>query len=251
MNSIIEIKETDDQKVYFTSDTHFNHNRSFIYESRGYTDVQSYTTAVIDKINERVRATDILFHLGDFSLNTERDGLNELLSRLVCQNIYYIWGNHNSPLWTLYQDEIKDKIYYKGYTSKIYNVYTQQYEVGGVPCELPVTYSEIYPLRYRNLIFIGNYAEVIVNGHKFVMSHYPILVFNYMAKGAKHLCGHSHGRLDFSDENNLTSKVLDVGWDDNKRPLSLPEVLKIMNRKSIFVSGDHHAPIEENYEKAK
>ena len=222
MNSVIKILETDDQKVYFTSDTHFNHDRHFVYATRGYPDSQSHTSGVINGINEVVRSNDILFHLGDFSLNTEEDGFNELLARIMCQNIYILWGNHNSPSWKIYEREVN-----KDFSCLIeHNI-------------------EIYPFRYKNLIFIGNYAETVVNGHRFVLSHYPILVFNHLLKGAKHLCGHSHGALDFSDEKNLTSKILDVGWDDFGRPLSVPDVLKIMNKKQVYVSTDHHSVVRE------
>jgi len=60
---------------------------------------------------------------------------------------------------------------------------------------------------------------------------------------AKHLCGHSHGGLDLSDEHNLNTKTLDVGWDDFGKPLSFDEVLTIMNKKSIFVPSDHHKKV--------
>ena len=32
----LKINHSDTQRVYFTSDTHFNHDKAFIYESRGY-----------------------------------------------------------------------------------------------------------------------------------------------------------------------------------------------------------------------
>jgi len=49
--------------------------------------------------------------------------------------------------------------------------------------------------------------------------------------------------LDLSDEHNLNTKTLDVGWDDFGKPLSFDEVLTIMNKKSIFVPSDHHKKV--------
>jgi calcineurin-like phosphoesterase family protein len=224
MNKVLKIRQTDDQKVYWVSDTHLNHNRDFVYEVRGFKSSQEHTDFIIDKINEVVRSNDILMHGGDFCLNTEESGCNELLARIQCQNIYLLWGNHNNPLWKIYKREVE-------------SMWGAALDISdSISREIP----EIYPFRYKNIVFYGNYLEVVVDGQYFVMAHYPIHVFNYMKDGAKMICGHSHYGLPFSQADNLSSKILDVGWDGFARPLSTEEVLKIMDKKSIFVSGDHH-----------
>lgn len=223
MNKELRINETENQKVYFISDTHFNHDREFVYVVRGFGNVNEHNDVIFAKINETVRPNDILFHLGDFCLNTNEAGFEQLLTRINCQNIYYLWGNHNNPVWAVYQREAKKLLVQRAFWEN--------------ENEFPI---EVYPLRYKNMVFLGNYAEVTINGHKFVMAHYPIYVYNFIKNGAKHLCGHSHGGLDLSDERNLNTKTLDVGWDDFGKPLSFDEVLTIMNKKSIFVPSDHH-----------
>lgn len=223
MNSVINILETNDRKVYFTSDTHFNHDRDFVYAARGYSDSQSHTSAVINKINEIVRPNDILFHLGDFSLNTDESGFNEVLSRIMCQNIYTLWGNHNSPSWNVYRNELTR-------INQITDVrhYASDWDL------------EIYPLKYRNMVFLGNYAETVVNGHRFILSHYPLKVWNKQNKGSKMIHGHCHGNLKTSlPEETKSGKILDVSWDVFKKPISLPEILKIVNEKEI-IKVDHH-----------
>ncbi len=107
MNKVLKIKQTAEQKVYWVSDTHLNHNRDFVYEVRGFKSSQEHTDFIINKINEIVRPNDILIHVGDLCLNTEENGLNELLARIQCQNIYLLWGNHNNPLWKIYQREVE------------------------------------------------------------------------------------------------------------------------------------------------
>lgn len=231
MNKVIKIRQTEEQKVYWMSDSHLNHNPKWkvpLWEARGHKSSVEHTDFIINKINEIVRPNDILFHLGDFCLNTEENGLNELLARIHCQNIYLLWGNHNNPLWKIYKRE----------TDKLFNLL--QENLFRHNCDENVGEGEIYPFRYKNIIFLGNYAEIVVDGQYFILCHYPIHVFNYMKDGAKMVCGHSHYGLSFSQADNLSSKILDIGWDGFARPLSTEEVLKIMDKKSIFVSGDHH-----------
>lgn len=135
------------------------------------------------------------------------------------------WGNHNNPLWKIYRREVSEKYLEldNGFSSGMY-----------------VEDIEVYPFRYKNLVFIGNYAEITVDGQYFILCHYPIHVWNYVKDGAKMICGHSHYGLPFSQMDNLDAKILDVGWDGFSRPLSTKEVLDIMNKKAIFETGDHH-----------
>jgi calcineurin-like phosphoesterase family protein len=223
MNKVMRIRQTPEQKVYWVSDTHLNHNRNFVYEVRGHKTSQEHTDFIINKVNEIVRPNDILMHGGDFCLNTEENGLNALLARIHCQNIYMTWGNHNNPLWKVYQREVKKVL-----------VPRAEWEN---EAEFPV---EAYPFRYKNVVFLGNYAEITVDGQYFVLCHYPIHVWNYVKDGCKMICGHSHYGLPFSQADNLDAKILDVGWDGYCRPLSTEEILEIMNTKRIFATGDHH-----------
>lgn len=232
MNGMLTIKQTSGQKVFFTSDLHLRHNKNFIWEVRGFKNSDDHTTFIINKINEMVKPNDILFHLGDFCLNTNEKQFNELLARIKCQNIYLLFGNHDKIAWSIYQDQINQWFYSndEGY----------QTAKGGTPHVFNDGNIEIYPFRYKNIVFIGNYVETSIDEQKYILSHYPIHVFNNMKRGTIHLCGHSHGNLDFSDQSNLTSKILDISWDDFKKPLTINEVSAIMNKKNIFKPGDHH-----------
>ena len=236
MNTKLHFKQTDEQKVYFCSDLHWNHNPKWpvpLWKSRGYHSVEEQNTHQIMEINRVVRPNDILVNLGDTTLNCSESQFESLLSQINCQNIYTLWGNHNSPSWAIYQREVSKK-----YTQSVYD----GTDYMGSPMDvhhIPLTDVEVYPFRYRNMIFIGNYAEMVVDGHYFVLSHYPIYVFNHMKDGTTHLCGHSHYNLTLSQADNKQSKILDVGWDGKLSVWSVQEILDVTNTKNIL-KVDHH-----------
>jgi len=208
------LKHNEQQRVLFTSDSHFGHNKSFIYEKRGYTSVTQHNDVLFDTINELVRPQDILIHLGDFCLNTTSSEFEEYLSRIQCQNILYIWGNHNSRIRNVYEDTIEKQSGRRD--------------------------LEIYPITYRNITFLGYYKELIVNGQMIVLSHYPFQIWNQQQKGAWCLSGHSHytnpnTRIDYKQ-----GRILDLGWEGHHKPLSFDEVQSIMNGKLHKKVDDHH-----------
>lgn len=213
----INIRETDDRKLYFTSDLHLGHQRDFVWKARGYNSPSDHDSGVIAEINRKVRHSDILFMLGDFCLNTPIDKMNEYLSHIQCQNIYCLWGNHNSPheKW----------VYNSAHTTQIRG-----------------TYKYTYPFEYRNLVFLPHYIEAVFNGQFTVLLHYPIYVWNEMQSGAWMLCGHSHGGCPFSRPDNLSNKILDCGWDLHKTPLSFEELKEIMDMKGFVAMDNHHIP---------
>jgi calcineurin-like phosphoesterase family protein len=120
------------KKVYFTSDTHFGHaniikycHRPFLSEldkvelsKRGTWHDGSWkgTNAsdwkiteeaimmmdeeLINQINSMVMANDILYHLGDFAMPGKHSYFSrcrEYRSRIKCNNVILIWGNHDEP----------------------------------------------------------------------------------------------------------------------------------------------------------
>ena len=209
----LKLNHNDSHKVFFTSDTHFNHAKNFIFEARGYKSVTEHNDALIAKINEVVRPEDTLIHLGDFCLNITPPEFEEILRRINCQTIYYIWGNHNSCIRRYYEDTIR--------------------------AEVHADY-EIYPYTIGKLIYIGYYKELIVNGQMIVIHHFPHQIWNQMQKGAWQLSGHSHYTNPTTQVDNPDNKILDVGWDGYGKPLSFPEIQKIMMNKTHVKRDDHH-----------
>ena len=51
--------------IWFTSDTHFFHNKNFVYEPRGFTSVEEMNEEIVKRWNEKVGPNDIIYLLGD------------------------------------------------------------------------------------------------------------------------------------------------------------------------------------------
>lgn len=55
--------------IYVTSDTHFCHNKPFIYEDRGFKNIEEMNDTIIENWNKLVKPDDTVIHLGDVMLN--------------------------------------------------------------------------------------------------------------------------------------------------------------------------------------
>lgn len=82
--------------IYFTSDTHFNHNRGFIYEPRGFKSVEEADETIIKNWNATVTNNDEIYVLGDFFLGPDISYVKDVLHELNGK-IHLIRGNHDSP----------------------------------------------------------------------------------------------------------------------------------------------------------
>lgn len=210
MKDVLKINR--DKNVFVTSDTHFGHNKSFIYESRGYSSIQEHDASIIEILNDKVNEDDILFHLGDFCLNVSFDKFENILNKIKCKTIYYIWGNHNSQISQAYKCEV-EKSYGKN--------------------------MEVYPTKYKNIIYLGNQFECCIYGKYIVMNHFPLLSWNYMTHGSWHLHGHEHCKIKEHLPDGNSGKILDVGWDYYKSPILFNELEIIMNKKTKKSIGHH------------
>lgn len=83
----------DGDKVFFTSDTHFNHTNIIQYCQRPFKSTDEMNEAMIDNWNSVVGEDDTVFHLGDFCLGGAEEW-NKILNRLNGR-IYLILGNHD------------------------------------------------------------------------------------------------------------------------------------------------------------
>lgn len=85
--------------IWFTSDTHFGHERVLEFCERPFADIEAMNEALIENINERVEEEDTLYHLGDFSYKMTVEEARELRGRIRCRDIHWIPGNHDKD-WT-------------------------------------------------------------------------------------------------------------------------------------------------------
>ena len=61
-----------------------------------------------------------------------------------------------------------------------------------------------------------------------------------MQKSAWQLSGHSHYTNPTTRMDHPENKILDVGWDGHSKPLSFPEIQKIMMNKNHVKQDKHH-----------
>lgn len=205
---MLNLRETEDQKIYITADPHLGHQREFVWQDRGFESIDAHDAGVIKTTNEIVRPNDYLIIIGDFCLNTPAPKFDAYIDQIQCQNILMLWGNHNNP----HEKSVYRKLVPEGWR---------------------------YPVKYKNVTYYGHYLEAILNGRFCVLFHYPISVWNEMKNGAWMLCGHSHNSFPPSTAENLEGKILDVGWDGHGKPWSLAEIASVMDAKQV-VGVDHH-----------
>lgn len=212
------------QKVWFTSDTHYNHanickgttqwDRGGENHFRDFDTLNQMNAVLVNNINAVVGQDDILIHLGDWSFGGF-DSIAEFRNRIVCQNIHLVLGNHDHHI-AKNRDGIAD-------------IFSSVHQY----LDLSIKWPD------------GSGKHV---GQQFVCMHFPIASWDGLGKGVPHLHGHVHlppnrrvGR----------GKVMDVGVDGNNlSPISMSDVVRILEKQPIdgFLDKDHHT-IVENYKK--
>lgn len=83
----------DGSGVFFTSDSHFNHERIIPMTNRPFANAKEMDKTMIENWNKVVGKNDIVFHLGDFCFGGPPKW-REILEQLN-GNIYLILGNHD------------------------------------------------------------------------------------------------------------------------------------------------------------
>lgn len=81
--------------VFIASDLHFCHDKNFIYEARGFKNIQEHNETILNNFNNILTWEDELYLLGDNFLNNNEEGM-KLLKEIPAQKIYFIIGNHDT-----------------------------------------------------------------------------------------------------------------------------------------------------------
>lgn len=106
--------------IYFTADLHFFHKNIIEYENRPFDGLEDMHKRLIANWNDRVKAKDEIYILGDFSFDSKEQTL-DLLEELNGRK-YLIKGNHDYPLK---YKEVKNQFEFVKdyYVLKYYNQY--------------------------------------------------------------------------------------------------------------------------------
>jgi len=224
----LKFKHSEENKVFFFSDFHHNHDKDFIYQKRGFSSIQEHNKILIERWNGKITDNDIVFHLGDlcFSKDAEQN-MGILFGVLKFKNLYVMCGNHYSG----YKQWFERVLNNLGYNNGIDKFYRLGHCVGD---------------SNKTVFFIPNYYEVFVNNRPFVLCHYPVKVHNGYAQGSMMLFGHCHGSfIDGLPTTLDRGKMLDVGPESVKEPLSFSEIMEIMDKKQI-IHESHHSEKTQN-----
>ena len=96
-------------KIFLTSDTHFGHDREFLWGPRGFKSSREHDETIIANWNSVVGPEDIVYVLGDLMLGDNEWG-RECVRRLNGR-ICLIRGNHDTPhRWYEFYRTIGDNI---------------------------------------------------------------------------------------------------------------------------------------------
>jgi len=189
--------------IFFTSDSHFGHGNIIKYCKRPFLSVEEMDAEMIRRWNRVVKANDIVYHLGDFTLlGTKKAAEYFLQLNGKIRILGTTW--HHDKKW-LPRCNIKDGNLLLPKLGRTDFISASGHHVVVLPA-----------LFLLEIAGLGDNE----NSQVVVLCHYPLAVWDRKHYGAWHLHGHSHG----SHENDGLS--LDVGVDCNQfRPVSLEDVV--------------------------
>lgn len=105
-------------KIWFTSDLHFGHDKEFLYGPRGFKTIGEHDRMIIANWNEIVAPDDEVYILGDLMLGSDEYGIN-CLSHLNGK-LHIIFGNHDeSHRRRLYFLELENASYPIAFAEKL------------------------------------------------------------------------------------------------------------------------------------
>lgn len=150
-----------------------------------------------------MRATDILWHLGDFGFGTgKRERFAEFRARIKCETVNLILGNHD-------------------------HAFEPHARGSAELCKLFKRVRHVYSGK--------------IGGRFFHLSHYAHRTWPWQHHNSWHCYGHSHANLP-DDPNAFSLDVgVDTAWNGHVKysPYSMGELEEIMAKKK-FVPVDHH-----------
>ena len=175
----------DGNKVFFTSDTHFNHTNIIQFCQRPFKSTDEMNEAIIDNWNSVVGEEDAVIHLGDFCLGGAAEW-SKILNRLNGK-IYLILGNHD--------------------LKNIRQGFLKRFEHVAMAMRIEIGKKKIHLSHYPYLCFESGYKDDV----------WPL--FGHVHTRSSNT-GIDAGRLQY-----LYPTQLDVGVDNNNfTPLSFEQV---------------------------
>jgi len=179
-------------EIWITSDTHFCHNKDFLWQPRGFNNQWEMNDAIIENWNSIVNPADDVYLLGDVMLSDNEQGLKCL--KALKGNIHICVGNHDT-------DE-RIKLY-----NSCYNVVEIEYAY-----RFKVDKWRFFATHFPTLV--GNYDDEKIPTRQ---------LYN--------LCGHTHTKdmfLDW-DKGRIIHTEMDT---NNCRPWNINEIIDQIKNKN-------------------
>lgn len=184
------------QKIFFTSDLHFGHEKVIRFDNRPFNTVEEMDEEMIKRWNAKVGKGDIVYVLGDFIWKAATNEAVSIIRRLNGQ-IILIKGNHDRFLHNAAAKKALAGI--------------KDYDDICVTLEDGTT-------------------------RRCILSHYFIPFYNGHRYQAIHLHGHSHFTEESAEEVRITTELNEKGYDLkiynvgcmywNYTPVTLDEILE-------------------------
>lgn len=186
-------------KIFVTSDTHFGHDREFLWGPRGFANYRDHDEYIIKQWNSVVGPNDIVYHLGDVMLGDNEYGMSCL--RQLNGIIYIIPGNHD--------------------TSTRIKLYKTLENVHVLESGIPGFEAAAATFKYKK--------------YNFYLSHHPTMTSNlekapYLRMHLINLFGHTHQQKRFYED---MPYMFHVGMDSNNcTPVLLDDAIEMMKEET-------------------
>jgi calcineurin-like phosphoesterase family protein len=183
-------------KTWLTSDIHFGHANIIGYCNRPFETVDQMDKEIIRRWNNCISENDDVFFLGDFAF-AKAQRIVDILSQLNFKHLMIVPGNHDTKLISMWEHPIQP-------------VWV---------CDGVVGVSLLPPLH-----------EMVYEGTRFVLCHYPLESWHWRNRGTVHLHGHRHTQFTPTQlQQMVEEKRYDVGVDMYGGPVQLTGDLRFLN----------------------
>lgn len=130
----------ENRNIWFTSDTHFGHDKIIEYCSRPFKDVREMDSEIIKRWNSKIKKRDLVWHLGDFAL-ANKEYVAGIMSQLNGE-IRLIKGNHDTRSSQWFRDIGFSQVY-----------------------DYPIVLNEFIVLSHKPMPFIPSAGMINLYGH--------------------------------------------------------------------------------------
>lgn len=217
----IKFKSKDYDKIWIVSDLHLNQQSGVILKDRGFSSLKEHDDYLEKYWKDNITENSLVINIGDIVFNDPKGEFFDRVADWPAKDHVLLWGNHNSGSKNIFRARLNQLLIDEN--------------------------TEIYPLRYKNVLFVGNLLEIKIDSKNIVLCHFPLAVHNNHGKGYWHLMGHSHHSFPDTHFDNPKGLTCDCGVDSafrhsnfTKPFFTLEDIKDIMSKKS-FNQKDHHS----------